>query len=565
MKGPPLCYQLKELYEESRNELKWDLTKRKARTSSFDQNKYNNICNIKCSLTDKEYFKQDEDSYNSEEQNNLEDEYSNINVDNNNIIDTLNMMKVMSSKKIQGCNDLNLKTKIILPLEVLDHSKKKPVCYENNTLKYSIHEEFDKSKFNFGQILDKVKPLKIKNDNDYIIVNAFPSIEYSLLYLPEVLSNHSQYINDERFLTKSINLNFEMNECFYYNDMNKSHNDEKPILNSDDKRGNHLNKVEKMSNYKAHNPFTSRIVIGYNSKGATSSVNHLHFQIFYLDEIDENYDIIDYSVVFKVIDKIKCKENEKEKGLINREKDCSDSILEDESLKIIDENYEITNHKIKRKYFKKLLKVKDCNLKDVDLSSSNEHDVVTIYYNYANLSKNIQKNNIHNNNNGNKNLNSNSNNDCIDVLGFYYIEYDQNAVKNIISKRISTLKDNKISEDEQANLKEKIVSDLNNELSNYLGKEAFSFIKTLNENVIPYNIILYENFIAIVPRKHDLLCDKYCVGILELIGAYICYSQDEYDELDSKKFLKSLGLITIGSKQLSSIFQAVHQTILDFK
>lgn len=85
---------------------------------------------------------------------------------------------------------------------------------------------------------------KIKKFCDVIIRNAYPIAKYHMLYLPFYHENKPQYLNSYLLILKVIKLVLKFND--------------------DD------------------------FVMGYNSKGAASSINSLHFQILYLKEFKLN-------------------------------------------------------------------------------------------------------------------------------------------------------------------------------------------------------------------------------------------------------------------------------------
>lgn len=617
-----LSDKLKNIYNESKKELKWDLDKRKARLANSKSLNletkeacYKIINNIENYIYNKEsintYIKSNEENEDKGENKSNKEAHINGNP--------------------PDCYYFNSKVKLILPLEVLEVSKKKPICYENKHNKdiYSIYQEFDPNKFHFTCVIKEVKALDIMNETDYTIINAFPSLKYSMLFLPEVFSNHAQYINDYRFLQKAIQMNLrlyeecfnksslmnniisnnkiydcnndgnsnkssfiktgrpklsnwnlhsskilktdydvneykrnsnnynyqiikdkESNKCSPLSDikeklrlplkLNKMSNSSSLAFNSkeimdsyNEKKENNLFKIESSNksnnstdssnnNESWHNSnhyYKSNTIIGFNSKGATSSVNQLHFQIFYLNQIDSHYNIEDYSILFKVT------------GAIQKSIEFN-KVPDDPQLNKIHKNeYELCNNigRIERLYYKE----------NLSISFNNTNYDLPINYNFVTLY-----------------LTSIINIDGKDVscdseefLSFYFVEYSRSQLMSLCNKYndCEKPKDNKSIKSE----------DLFSIISLEVSKTVYKIIAKLNSEQVPYNILIYENLICILPRKHDLTQVKYCIGILELLGAYICYSKEEYEEINTQVFLNTLKNIGLQKDYLRNLFQSL--------
>ena len=151
--------------------------------------------------------------------------------------------------------------KICLIFNTDINSSKKPNTYHIVEEKV-LYLPPDKTTFNFNCIIDKVVCFDIYQETDYIISNAYPIICYSYLFLPEVKSLLPQYISSQGILEKFVGQILRIKKNF---------------------------------------------VLGYNSKGASSSLNHLHFQFFCWNH-DE---LIKSSIVFNLIDKINKEKTEK--------------------------------------------------------------------------------------------------------------------------------------------------------------------------------------------------------------------------------------------------------------
>lgn len=85
-----------------------------------------------------------------------------------------------------------------------------------------------------------------------IIRNAYPLAKYHMLFLPFFMKNHPQYISNKDIIERVLNTfkHFTSNE----NEFGNEH-----------------------------------MVMAYNSKGASSSINSLHFQIYFLSEFNMTY------------------------------------------------------------------------------------------------------------------------------------------------------------------------------------------------------------------------------------------------------------------------------------
>ena len=97
-----------------------------------------------------------------------------------------------------------------------------------------------------------------ENDTDIIIRNAYPLGKYHMLFLPFFLENNTQFIGKQEIIERVLNV------FNYLSGVNKS-NKNPPMLNEEN------------------------LVMAYNSKGASSSINSLHFQMYMLSEFKMSY------------------------------------------------------------------------------------------------------------------------------------------------------------------------------------------------------------------------------------------------------------------------------------
>jgi len=155
----------------------------------------------------------------------------------------------------------NLKNKIKKIL-IKDLVRKKSQNYQDNDL--SIYEPMDKNLFNFSKVnLDEIIIFKdgwklypesnITDDFkeksiDTIITNIYPISNYHCLILPYHFDSYPQFILNPSILYRI----FQFLQLFASNDL----------------------------------------IIGYNSKGAKSSINSLHFQTLFLRNFNETIDDI---------------------------------------------------------------------------------------------------------------------------------------------------------------------------------------------------------------------------------------------------------------------------------
>lgn len=137
---------------------------------------------------------------------------------------------------------------LVIYSKEISSGKSKPNSYseENDEFDFQIKQEFDVNKFNFNSSQSKGHAIIEVAADDYILINVYPVIQNSLLLLPKMNMNKPQFIDSAELLYTCVLLTKE--NCFEFNN-------------------NH-------------------IVVGYNSKGACSSINHLHFQIFFFDSIE---------------------------------------------------------------------------------------------------------------------------------------------------------------------------------------------------------------------------------------------------------------------------------------
>jgi hypothetical protein len=94
---------------------------------------------------------------------------------------------------------------------------------------------------------------------DIIIRNAYPLCKYHMLFLPFFLENNPQFINKQEIIERVLNV-------FYYLTCVNTSNNNPPMFNEEN------------------------LVMAYNSKGASSSINSLHFQMYMLSEFSMCYD-----------------------------------------------------------------------------------------------------------------------------------------------------------------------------------------------------------------------------------------------------------------------------------
>lgn len=122
------------------------------------------------------------------------------------------------------------KNEIILKINTFDNSSgEKRKFYLD---KESYYENFNKKKAT-------TQNFNLDSDMDIIITNAYPIVKYHFLFLPFYLLNKPQFIDSVEIIQRVISIQNNFNE-------------------EDD------------------------LAIGYNSKGASSSINSLHFQMFFL-------------------------------------------------------------------------------------------------------------------------------------------------------------------------------------------------------------------------------------------------------------------------------------------
>lgn len=136
---------------------------------------------------------------------------------------------------------------LVIYSKEISKGKCKPNTYsEDNQSEFQIKQEFDITKFNFNTCNCKCQAVFEVAADDYILINVYPVIQNSLLLLPKMKFNKPQIIDSPELLYTSVLLT----------------KDNSAVFNND------------------------QIIIGYNSKGACSSINHLHFQIFFFHSID---------------------------------------------------------------------------------------------------------------------------------------------------------------------------------------------------------------------------------------------------------------------------------------
>lgn len=141
--------------------------------------------------------------------------------------------------------------KVIFPKEI-SSCVSKPVTFNENSITFVLEEPINAEKFNFLEVINNKIKIENINNEDYLMINAYPSINYSFLYLPFIENLLSQYISNTDIIKKVINYRLS-----------------KEISNSE---------------------INIDFIIGFNSNGASSSINHLHFQMF-LFKKETKYDI----------------------------------------------------------------------------------------------------------------------------------------------------------------------------------------------------------------------------------------------------------------------------------
>ncbi len=140
--------------------------------------------------------------------------------------------------------------KVIYPSEIEEKESKPSTfnkCNDNNIFESFNHEH---ESFNFTKVSSE-DVVCVYNKEDYIFINLYPSIDNSILITPLRDKKIPQFIGDEDIIERvlSIKLSFD------------KENDKKKDF-----------------------------VIGYNSRGASASINHLHFQMFIFNK-EKDYDI----------------------------------------------------------------------------------------------------------------------------------------------------------------------------------------------------------------------------------------------------------------------------------
>lgn len=171
--------------------------------------------------------------------------------------------------------------KVVFPKEITN-CVSKPVTYNENSTTFILEEPINSEKFNFSEVINNKITIENINNEDYVMINAYPSIDYSFLYLPFIKNLLSQYISSPDIIKKVINY--------------------------------------KLSKELSKSKINFDFIIGFNSNGASSSINHLHFQMFLFKE-ETKYDInkciyfrSDYIVDKQILNKKdisikKCKNN----------------------------------------------------------------------------------------------------------------------------------------------------------------------------------------------------------------------------------------------------------------
>lgn len=168
---------------------------------------------------------------------------------------------------------------IIFAVEMMDNNNKKPYSYtENDNL--SIYKEFDSSgeSFNFTKIHQNVKnnfetedySNFIENNNEFLRENVKEnegnkneSKNKNDTVKTNDLSKNTLFIANKFALLKSSMLLIPNPYCYFPQYISDSNN----ILLM-------------LYVYNIYKNKSKEIIMGYNSKGATSSLNHLHFQFF---------------------------------------------------------------------------------------------------------------------------------------------------------------------------------------------------------------------------------------------------------------------------------------------
>lgn len=140
--------------------------------------------------------------------------------------------------------------KVIYPTEI-EEKESKPSTF-NEVSEDKVFESFnhEHESFNFTKI-PKEDIVCICNKEDYIFINLYPSIDNSIVITPLRDKKLPQFIGSEEIIERILSIKLALDKS---NDKGKDY------------------------------------VIGYNSKGASASINHLHFQMFIFNK-EKDFDI----------------------------------------------------------------------------------------------------------------------------------------------------------------------------------------------------------------------------------------------------------------------------------
>lgn len=335
--------------------------------------------------------------------------------------------------KLHKVIDLDLKNKqiclvVVYSKEIDDKIKKPNTFCSLKKVNFSISEPYDLGKFNFNLVIDERFPCFKLSDEDYLILNGYPILENSMLLIPKLRSCLPQYINSSDLLMWPIYLSL-------VNQGNDSNAESIPT-------------------------------IGYNSKGAGSSVNHLHFQVFFFNSL--NYDPwLSYNNNLNIF---------------------FDSNFNG-SLKIEKEEY---------------------SFKPLAFEGFEDIKCSLVKYEYQ----------------PNQNI------------GFCIIDY--NETSNL-----------KLPENINFPTNETEIPEVINKVSNCL----FRIISKLNKANVPYNLLFKKGQAIIIPRRPDQTVSSACIGMLELMNIYSCYSFEEFTEMKAETFVASLISYLLSFEEFEQILE----------
>lgn len=439
--------------------------------------------------------------------------------------------------------------RLVYPTE-LDNQKSKPKGYNdlNGKEEFKLKEDFNENEFNFISCIEKNNNYRNLTNKDYIIANIYPIERNSLLFLPNLYDKHPQYLSNSNLILKAL----IFKALLYLSDV-----EELKLYIESEKKIN-KNSLTKNNIILRYQLFRESLV-GYNSKGAESSVNNLHFQAFFLDSYNKLYTTNLYNnteMCSNIIDNkysLKEEKNQNNEFILNLSKSRSNKNTDISVRYNIDKSIYFIAHDKLANYIKSEdidkqqfnFNIDNYIFNKIDLKNLNSCSLYLVSYEinsikykrieHLSINENIvdedsEKLKIHKKNNTNK-------------INYFIINY--NCTENFNKLKILNKKTNKLYEFDAYTSILILENDFNVDNYDFFGLEniassIYYVINKLNKANIPYNILFKEEFAIVIPRKNDKSGLKLCFGMVEFMCIYVCYTKQEYNAINPKDYITGI-------------------------